>query len=185
MQASIEVHTTNAQMSISNHIRRFRIHSVPPQMHIKTTMAKFKVNWDQVWAECGRKNNTHFMNDNRQKAYDKTLQAIKRMAQEGDMMMDTTNGVVIPLIAAENMRAALPEVNLTTMPKSMPDLTWEKGGVEITWERGSMEIVWDEEFEPDISFTRHNVEIKMRNFPVVKMREKGAHSGGKKVDKKV
>ncbi len=183
----MEINTTNSQLNISNHIRRFTIKRTSPQMKITRKTPKFKVDWDKVRAESGLKNPKYFMQDTRQRAYSKIMNSIKRMSQEGDMMMDITKDApdMVPYIAAENMRSALPEVNIASIPESLPDVTWDEGAFEITWTKGSMEIIWDEDYEPDISFTPHSVEIKIRNFKKIRMNDKGNKLEGRKIDRKI
>lgn len=183
----MEINTTKAQLNITNKIRRFKMKRTPPKMEITRRTPTFKVNWAEVYAESGLKRPKQFMLDNRQKAYNKVLQAIKRTAQEGDMMMNIQPDApdMIPVIAEQNMRAALPEVNIGSLPENFAEFTWDKGDFEISWTDGSVEIIWDEEFQPDINVTPHSVEIKIRNFQKVKMNDNRRKISGSTLDRKV
>lgn len=185
---SIQIRTQNAQLNIKNNMRHFRIKRTPPQMEMTRKTPSFKVNWDKVRAQSGLKNPKYFMEDNRQKAYDKVMNYISRVAQEGDMMTEIDNASpdnMISVIAEQNMRAALPEVNMGTMPEDLAVITWDKGAFEINWTKGSLEIVWDDDYMPDISVTPYSVEISIRNLGKIKMRDQGAKLEGRKVDKKI
>lgn len=186
--ARIEINTTKAQLNITNKLRTFKMKSTPPQMEIERRLPSFTVNWSQVYAESGLKRPKQLMADTKQKAYNKVMEAIRRASEEGDMMMDirADSPDMVPIIAVQNMRAALPDINIGSMPQNFPEFTWDKGELKISWIKGATDITWDEDFESELSVTPYSVEVKIRNFQKVKMNDQGNNKiEGRNLDKKI
>lgn len=182
----IEINTTKAQLNITNKIRKFSVERTPSEMEINKEMPKFDIDMAKYYAECGLKNPKYLMNDTRQKAYNKVMSNIRRIVQEGDMMMNITNSApdeMVPVIARENMRAAIPELVMVPMPKSMLDITWTKGSTDVSFTKASMELVWDSDYAPELSVSPYAVEVSIRNFKPIGVNELSGQFLG--VDRKV
>ena len=132
-----------------------------PEVQIDTYGPEVAIDQDQAWAELGIGNNTHLGRQIREQAYERVLQAIQDMAQEGDQIMNNVGlfqeELVLPQIMKERMDADIPELNVDAAPKTRPkirfnydhDIQWRIGGVIIecelqppliTWEKGEVRI---------------------------------------------
>lgn len=189
MAKGIDIQITNAQLNITNRLRRFRMKRTQPEMKIVSETPSFKVNWDTVRSQSGLETPRYFMNSNRQKAYEKTMNAIGRIVAEGDMMTRIDNSSpddMVSAIAVQNMRSAIPEFNIVTMPQDLAEITWDKGVFEINWTKGSLDVVWDEEYMPEYSVTPYSVEVSIRELSRIKVNDTGNRKlEGRKVDRKI
>ena len=192
-QPRLDIMTTNARMNITNRIRRFSARRVSPQMKVERQGASFKVDWSQVWAESGRKSPERLRAFLNQQSHGKVSKAINRIVQNGNHLMRLENYIGTEKLAVAEVAVAdsiseMPEVNVSSMPTSRPNVQWDPGYVKIEWTTGEMQIEWDNDYMPDITVTPHSVEIRVDGHSEVKLAvdEKNiAKIGGRKVNKKI
>ena len=60
-------------------------------MQIDTYGPEVAIDQDQSWAELGIGNNTYLGRQIREQAYERVLQAVQAMAQEGDQIMNSVD----------------------------------------------------------------------------------------------
>lgn len=173
-RSTLEIRTTNSKIQIRTPKPKFRIKRTPPQMTVIRRMPTFKVNYQKVRAESGLGGPEAMRQEMYSRAHSKTMDAIANIAQTGDYLMriEHSDGTdMIAQVAFNNMQAAIPEINIGSMPQSLPEVEWDHGEFKIVWSEGSFELEWDTDFRPDISFTPHSVEIKIRNYPKINVQD--------------
>jgi hypothetical protein len=190
----LEVTSRRAQMEITNRIRRFSVKRVAPKMTVERKAPSFKVDWNRVWAQSGRRSPTHLKNYLVQNSRRKVDQAIQRTVSNGSHMQQIetyrgTNRNPVGEIAWQNyLNDSAVEVNVSSMPETRPDVVWDPGYVRIEWSTGELQIEWDDNFHPDVKVTPHSVEIRLSAHPEVRIGvvEKNVSKyHGRKVNKKV
>jgi len=190
---TLSITTTNAQLNISNKIRRFSSRRVPPEMKIERKAPSFKVDWRKVWSQSGKKSPEDLALHVRQQARQRVDQYIQKVATNGDYILQVKNYVGTksdPLaeLRWQEMMSQKPEVNVTSMPETTPDVVWDLGYVKIEWTTGEVQIDWDDEFMPEITVSPHSVEIRIEGRKEIKIslnEDNVPKIRGKKVNKKV
>jgi len=141
---------------------RMQIQQELPQVQIETYGPELEIDQEQAWAELGIGNNTYLGQQIRERAYERVLQGIQEMAQEGDRIMNSVGlfqeDLILPDIVKERMDREIPELNVDVVPKTKPkirfdyghDIQWRIGGVitecelrppMITLEKGEVQIL--------------------------------------------
>lgn len=163
----LDITTTNARLDITNRIRRMSASRTAPKMTVERTNPSFKVDWSRVWSESGRRTPSNLSGYVRQQSASKVQRAIQRTVQTGDQMKDIQNyqGSKTPIGAdlawRHMMEDGQVETNISSMPHSKPNVTWDPGSIKIDWSTGEVHIEWDDDYMPDVSFTPHSVEIRL------------------------
>lgn len=192
----LDIKTTNAKVEIHNEPLRLKIEREPARMHVRRTRPKMKVNWAKVRAESGLRapseQRRHMQQVYRQMAID----GIVRISDEQQRISDYQNfpeggPEVVATVALESvLQRDIPVVDVSSMPRSMPDVEWEVGGVEIVWDPPTMEMHWEGNMRPEISVTPHTVEIRLINGETIRVGENEARmleqqGFGKRLNEKV
>ncbi len=81
-------------------------------------------------------------------------------------------------------------LNVTPMPKSVGNISWEPGSMEIEWDPHRLEMSWEGSARPEITVTPYSVEIRLINGETVRVGENEAKAiemqgYGKRVDKEI
>ncbi len=187
----LNIKTINSRMTIKNHFRKFTLKRQAPTMQVRNRKPTFEVNWEQVRAESGLKSSRLFARDNQQQAYNKVMNYIGQQVGGGDYVMNNagkgSDRNLLADVSRQNMLAALPEFNMTTMPQNLAQVDWDMGEFTVEWMPGKLEVMWDESVNPEINFTNHFVEITVRNNKRARARDNNPRENdkGKKVDKKI
>ena len=100
--------------------------------------------------------------------------------------MDFKHGDGVVRAAINEMPLDIAEVNVGLMPRSSPEITWENGSLALDWSDGDLDISWDTG-GVDANFAPHSVEIKIRDFPEVRISYQGNETGGvgRAIDQKI
>lgn len=184
VRPTLEITSKRAQVDITNRIRRFSSKRVPPKMSMERKAASFKVDWDSVWAQSGRRSPSHLRNYLVQNSRSKVDQAISRIVSNGDYLKQIesyrgSSSSPIGEIAWQNyLEDNAVETNVGLMPETSPTIEWDNSYLHIDWTLGDLQIEWDDNFRPDIEFTPHSVEIRLSAHPEVKIEVKERHIPG-------
>lgn len=185
----LEITTRAAKLHIYNKRPTFRIRRVKPVMRVEKKAPTFKVNWLNVRAQTGRASALRMAEQQNDEAYKKTMEAIARISQKGDRLMQIQNkGNEFARISRERMREVIPDINIGLMPPQTLQMEWDIGYFRIEWSEHAMEIEWDVDTSPDIYVEPYVVEVRVRNHPPVRIkvnRSAVRNTIGGKVDKKV
>ncbi len=190
----LDITSTRAQLNITNKFRRFKARRVQPEMKVDRKMPTFKLNWNKVWNESGRRTPDAFRQHMNQMSRRKVEQAIQSTVSTGNYLVNIQNYIgtsgspLSQIIWQSMLNDAAVETNVASMPESSPEITWDPGHIKIEWTTGELEIEWDDNFRPNVTVTPHSVEIKLSGQKGVRIsvdEDRVAKTNGKKVNKKV
>lgn len=160
----IGIRVEKANIEIKNSQPKFNIEHKPAKFHISEKSPKFKLDQSHYLVASGNMTTLFLSSTRFEKARKMTMDAIKRIADEGDILMQIENkGSPISDIAIENTTK---EVSLTVAPMPQNDIVWEKGFFELEWSPHEIDIKWEVN-EPEITATRHKVEVYMKQWPSI------------------
>lgn len=180
----LDITTKRAELNMHNRIRRFSTKRVAPKMNVERKAASFKVDWSSVWAQLGRRSPTHLKNYMVQQSRAKVDQAISRINSNGEYMKNVeaykgSPSNPIGQIAWQNyLEDGTVETNIASMPETTPSIEWDPGYLHIDWTVGELQIEWDDFLKPDIEVTPHSVEIRLSEYPEVRIEVKERHIPG-------
>jgi hypothetical protein len=171
-KASLAIQSTKAKLNLKSAQPRMSIQTVPARMNVDRKSPSFRVNWQKFRNEVGVKSPAELMktisDDSRQRIADTTA----RIVNDGNQMkrVETGEDMVVRLAQQENLSGGDYEVNVVSIPQTPPQVEWDEGHMKVDWSHFELSIEWDVpnrriegEFEP------HTVEVKMRNYPKVKI----------------
>lgn len=193
----ITITTQRPQLEITSKPAKLNIRRPRPKMSIthnratfkaQRKMPRFKLNWEKARQDGGlpygmlRALQNHAAQSN-----NKTLEAIAKIAQRGDVAMQFHTGQSSAMqIARTYAEQNLAEVNVRREQPGMPEVEWEQGEMVIHWQNYELRIQWDIE-QPIIEVEPYSVEIKLSNRPKVTIKVDDAKlpklPNGRKVDK--
>ena len=188
--AAIGVEVTPAKIHISQQRPVMHISTETPQMSVERKDPSFKVNRKKINTESGLKPPDEILKDISVNSINTALEFTNTTAKEGEFLSDVTKrGNRIAQIArSKNLKKALEtEVNIASVPKSVPEVIWDPGYMRINWSNHSVTIEWDGEYMPEMTVDPpYSVEVFLRNKPYFRITvEEGTdpYEAGKRVDK--
>lgn len=156
-RASIEIENSMPKLTIKRKQAEFRINSKP---------AKFKLDQSQYLVASGNMTTLFLSSTRFLKARQKTIEAIRRIAEEGDLLMEIEkNSKPIPEIARMNTTKET-SINIAKFPQNK--IIWEKGYFELEWTPHELEFEWEIN-KPVIKASRPKVEIYMKRWPSIEI----------------
>ena len=191
--AEIGIRRTPAQMHIEQQQLRMSIKTEAPQMDIDRKDPSFKVNRKKINSESGLKPPDILSKDIRDRGKVAALRGVKTAVNDGNFLGDARKpgDRVGRLARAKTMSAILKkkEANIGLMPKSSPEVVWDKGYLRINWSKHSIVIDWDGEYMPRVTIDpKSSIEIYLRTEPYFRILVEEAedhHFPGRLVDKAV
>ena len=169
--AEIGVRSIPAQMHITLPRMQMNIRTETPQMEIDKRDPTFKVNWKKVRSESGLKPPAEFSTDYRNKGLEGAIKGTKTAAEDGNFLgeMRIHGDRVAMLSHNKTMNAAIKksqELNIGLMPKTSPEVKWDRGYMRINWSKHSIVIDWDGEYMPQLTIDpKSQIEIFLRTEP--------------------
>lgn len=108
------------------------IQTQPLTLEMRSTPPRLIIDQSRCFAESGIKGNGELIADNAAYGFQKGLEAIGRIVDQGNQMADFHRGDPIPDQAVDNAYDQfLREWNMVTMPRSRPDIQVIEGNVDI------------------------------------------------------
>ncbi len=108
------------------------IQTQPLSLEMRSTPPRILIDQSRCFAESGIKGNGELISDNASYGFQKGLEAIGRIVDQGNQMADFHRGDPIPDQAIDNAYDQfLREWNMVTMPRSRPDIQVIEGNVDI------------------------------------------------------
>jgi len=149
---------------------RMRISSETPQMQIERKAPTFKVNRRKINAESGLKAPLDLAKDYRDKGKAGAARGTRTAVDDGNFLGETRRkGDRVGQLARKKTMSAIlrkQQMNIGLMPKSRPEVTWDKGSMSINWSKHSIVIDWDGEYMPQLTVDpRHSIEVFVRTEP--------------------
>lgn len=188
---SLGIEMTQAQMKITTPRPQMEVSRQDPEMSVDSQAPEFTLNWKKVRSESGLKPPKEFTDSYAGSGIHIAGEGTKEAAQDGNFLGKVTakGNRVAQLARHKTIKTSQTEINLSSMPKSMPEVEWNPGFLNINWTRGSVNIDWVGEYMPEVVIDPpFSIEIFLREKPYIKiMVEDGiVESGtGLVVDKKL
>jgi len=172
--AEIGVNVTSAKMNINLPRMKMKITTENPQMDIERKSPTFKINRKKLNSESGLKPPMELAKEWRAKGLSGAQKGTKTAGDDGDFLGDTRiRGNRIAKLSRNKAMAAATrrkQSNIGLMPKSSPEVEWDKGYMRINWSKHSIVVDWDGEYMPQLTIDpKHSVEIFMRTEPHFKV----------------
>jgi len=191
--AEIGVIRTPAQMHIEQQRMEMKIRTETPQMEIERKNPSFRINRKKINSESGLKHPQELTRDYRDKGRAGALRGTKTAVNDGNFLGDVKKpgDRVGKLARYKTMSAILKkkDLNIGLMPKSQPEVEWDRGYMRINWSKHSIVIDWDGEYMPKVTIDpKYSIEIYLRTEPYFRVLvNDGEDTGstGKIVDKAI
>ena len=168
--AEIGVKATPAKMKITSPRMQMKITTEHPQMEIDRKAPSFRINRKKINNESGLKPPSEFTKQYRDDGISTALKYVKTVGKDGDFLGDTRiqGSRIAKLSRSKSMASATrkKQLDLGLMPKSSPDVEWDKGHMNINWSKHSIVIDWDGEYMPQLKIDpKHSIEVYLREEP--------------------
>ena len=190
--AELGIRSTPAKMHIEQPRMRMKITTELPQMEIDRKNPTFKVNRKKINSETGYKSTPELSKEFRNKGKAAALRGARTAVQDGNFLgnLKMPGDRVGKLARNKTMSAILrkKEINLGLMPKSPPEVIWDKGYMRTNWSKHSIVIDWDGEYMPKLTIDpKHSIEVYLRTEPYFRIivEEKDPTKPGWLVDKAI
>ena len=172
--AEIGLKKTQQQISISQPHLEMSIETEPSQMEIERKNPSFKINRKKINSESGLKAPQEFSRDFRDKGKVSALRGSKTAVQDGNFLGETRiPGDRVGKLARNKTMSAVTkkqQINIEAMPKSRPEVSWDKGSMRINWSKHSIVIDWDGDYMPQVTIDQKSkIEIYLRTEPYFKV----------------
>jgi len=168
--AAIGVHITPAKMNVVRPRMQMTITTESPHMEIERKNPSFKVNRKKINTESGLKPPSEFANAYKAKGKEGALRGSRTPGEEGNFLGDIRKpgNKIAQLSRSKSMAQATrkSKIDLGLMPKSSPEVIWDKGSLSINWSKHSIVIDWDGEYMPQVTIDpKYSIEVFLRTEP--------------------
>lgn len=169
IRPQIQINITKGQIGIRQPKGEQSIHTTMPKVKIESEKPKVIIDQYQCFAESGLKNYLDLTKEAARLGYQKVLEGITRIVEDGNRMAQIENGMppAIPELAEKNAWEEL-DYNIDVIPKSRPKID-VKGSLKIDWELGKANIDYKIN-KPIINFQRGKVEVYLKQKPSIDIR---------------
>ena len=150
----LRITTVYPRFDLEYHWPRAEIQQQVTRVQIKTEGPVVEIDQRQCWAELGLPSPLGYSKQVRDEARLKTLEAIGKLAAEGDEVVERAGHFREEIIFADQakrrMDERIPELNIQAVPTTPPkisfhyqlELDWSPGGVAITHDVRPPTITW-------------------------------------------
>ena len=192
--AEIGVNSVPAKMNISQQHPKMTISTEAPHMEIERQNPSFRINRKKINSESGLKGAQDLTMDFRDKGRSGALRGARTAVDDGNFLGDHAKRPgdrVGKLAKVKTMNAIMrrKQMNIGLMPKSQPEVVWDKGSLRINWSKHSIVIDWDGEYMPQVTIDpKASIEIYLRTEPYFKVQvdeEVDPNMPGRIVDKAI
>lgn len=170
--ASIGIEVTNAQMKITTPHPSMTISNEAPTMTVERQDPEFKLDWEQVRAESGLKTPARLSRHVRDTGRKQVMDYIAKTAQDGDYLADVTSpgDRVAQLARQHTQQRNTKQINIASMPSSLPKVDWTPGSLDISWSRHKFTIEVSGNYMPEMLLDPpYSVEVFLRTSPYFKI----------------
>ena len=173
--AEIGVRVTPGQMKIERGRLQMKITTEAPQMEIDRQDPSFRINRKKINSESGLKSPDLVTLDYRDAGRAGALRGAKTAKEDGNFLGELRiPGDRVAKLAHKKSMAAMmkrKQANLGLMPKSIPEVEWDKGHISINWSKHSIVIDWDGEYMPQVTIDpKYSIEIFLRTEPYFRVK---------------
>lgn len=138
------------------------------KVDITSSAPKIEIDQTEAFASAGLKKPIPLALDFYQKSYQKGMQEISTIAEEGlEFLRIENKGSPIPE-QAMRINSEWPETRMTTIPSVGPDISLNEGNVNIQLDDQRVNIDWDR-LEGKLSYVPYEVNITMERYPSIEI----------------
>jgi hypothetical protein len=168
--AEIGINNTPAKMRITKHQLRMKIKSENARMEIDRKAPTFRINRKKINSESGLKGPSELTMAFRDAGRAAALSGARIAKEDGNFLgnLKEPGDRVARLAHTKALQRATKkrQTNIGLMPKSLPEVEWDKGYIRVNWSKHQLIIDFDGEYLPQVSLEpRHSVEIYLRTKP--------------------
>ncbi len=150
----LQMTTTYPKMDLVTHWPRAEIKQQVSEIQIDSIGPEIKIDQRQSRNELGMVDFGYYSHQVRDGAYQKTVEAIGKMAADGDEVVERAGRFREEMILAEQAKRAMdqkiPELSIASAPRTRPqislnyrqEISWNQGGVSITHQVRPPELTW-------------------------------------------
>ncbi len=174
----LRITTTYGQIGIRTYQGRISIEQTKPEalieqpradLSIETEISKPMVDNSQCFAESGLKPVLMLAHEFYEESFNRGLEAIGEMADEGWRLMAIEHGGnPIAEIATERTLKER-ELVMVSMPQSRPKIEWTPGYVNIEFKQNQPRVNWNINNRARIDAEKSRVEVFMERYPSIKI----------------
>ncbi|MBM7615370.1 DUF6470 family protein [Alkaliphilus hydrothermalis] len=172
--ALIGIERQEGQLSIQQNQHPMELSTTAPKLNLQIEDAVLHIDQSQCFAEAGLKNHMELTRAFTAKAKQKAIQAIGRIASEGQQMADIHRGNAIGRIAKQRSTTKEKQFDFDMIPKSRPQITVQEGRIDSSLERGTVDIQMGD-YRPQIDFQPDKVEVYLRQKNSINIEYVGNH----------
>ena len=168
--AEVGVRVTPAEVHIERPHMEMKITTESPHMEIDSQAPTFRINRRKINSESGLKPPLELAKTTRDNGRQGALRGTKTAKEDGNFLGDLKNpGDRVAKLAHNKAMSAIKrrkQTNLGLMPKSIPEVEWERGYMRINWSKHSVVIDWDGEYMPKLTVDpKYSIEVYLRTEP--------------------
>ena len=168
--AELGVHVTPAQVHIERPHMEMKITTESPEMEIDSQAPSFRINRKKINSESGLKAPLELARVYRDNGRAGALRGARTAKEDGNFLGDLRKpgDRVAKLARSKTMSEIMKkkQSNIGLMPKSIPEVEWERGYMRINWSKHSIVIDWDGEYMPKLTVDpKYSIEVYLRTEP--------------------
>ena len=168
--AEVGVRSTPAKMHITVPRMEMKITTESPHMEIDSRAPTFKVNRKKINSESGLKSPAEITMAYRDAGKAGAQKGTKTAVEDGNFLgeLRKPGDRVAKLSHNKAMNAIVKkkQTNIGLMPKTRPEVEWDRGYMWINWSKHSIVIDWDGEYMPQLTIDpKYSLEIFLRTEP--------------------
>ena len=168
--AEVGVRITPAEVHIERPHMQMKITTESPEMEIESQAPSFRINRRKINSESGLKSPLELARVYRDNGREGAYRGARTAKEDGNFLGDLKKpgDRVAKLAHSKSMSAIMKkkQTNLGLMPKSIPEVEWERGYMRINWSKHSIVIDWDGEYMPKLTVDpKYSIEVFLRTEP--------------------
>ena len=169
--AEVGVRSTPGKMHITVPRMEMKITTESPHMEIDKQNPSFRINRKKINSESGLKSPSEITMAYRDAGKAGAWKGAKTAVEDGNFLGDLAKKPgdrVVKLSRNKSMSAIMKkkQTNIGLMPKSRPEVEWDRGYMRINWSKHSIVIDWDGEYMPQLTIDpKYSLEIYLRTEP--------------------
>jgi len=168
--AEVGVRSIPARLKITMPQMSMKVTTETPHMEIERQAPSFKLNRRKINSESGLKPPLELATEYRDRGKAGAFRGTKTAVEDGNFLGETKRrGDRVGQLAYNKAMSAIQkkkQYNIGLMPKSKPEVEWEKGTMSINWSKHSIVIDWDGEYMPQLTVDpKYSIEVFLRQEP--------------------
>ncbi|QGU00432.1 hypothetical protein SYNTR_1838 [Candidatus Syntrophocurvum alkaliphilum] len=162
--AQIGINTTKPFLGLNTVQPQLQINTQKPEVQIQKQQPKVHIDQSQCFADFNKRAPIEFVNYHSQKAKSSGIQAIGKIAAEGDMLAKIEGNITVQDLAKRAMDTQK-DFNVEAIPKQRPNINFEKHPVEIIPQKGTLDININQgTIQQDFQWGKVDIYLNQKNY---------------------